>query len=263
MSQPAASRVDGSQARRAQTRWVQSRGTRPDATINLVCMPHAGGSASFYRIWGDILPVQIETHLVQYPGREERLAEPCLRVMAELADAVAEAIVPLFARPVVLFGHSLGASLAYEVTLRSELVGLRPRLLIASGSLPPHRRPRKTFHLVSDAALVAELRREAATSEEMLGSSEFLEILLPMVRTDYELIETYHPASPALVHTPLAVFHGSADPEVTDPQVRAWSEVTSSGRLACHRVFDGGHFYLRDHQTDVLAALTDLICALP
>ncbi|MEV6610668.1 alpha/beta fold hydrolase [Kutzneria sp. NPDC051319] len=240
-------------------RWIRTLLRRPEASVNLVCMPHAGGSASFYRGWGEGLPAQIETHVAQYPGREDRIAEPTLRVMADLADAIAPALEPLFSRPVVLFGHSLGASLAYEVALRCERADLQPQLLVVSGSPPPHRRPRKTFHLVDDDALVAELRREAATSPVVLDSPELLEVLLPMVRADYELIETYHPTSPPPVRTPFAVFHGDADPEVTTLQADGWRELSDTHNLQHHQVFTGGHFYLRDHQSEVLAALASLI----
>ena len=119
--------------------WVRTRRPRPSARINLVCLPHAGGSASYYREWGARLPEAVEVHVVQYPGREERLAEPLIDTMAEMADTVAEVLRPLFARPLVLFGHSMGALVAYHLARRRLELGLRkPDALAVAAYAAPH-----------------------------------------------------------------------------------------------------------------------------
>ncbi|MCP2253727.1 pyochelin biosynthetic protein PchC [Prauserella aidingensis] len=241
--------------------WIRTHTRRPDAEINLVCLPHAGGSASYYRRWGSLAVPEIEVHVVQYPGREDRLIETPIRSMSVLADAVSEAIAPLFERPVVLFGHSMGACLMYEVALRAERAGRDPALLVASGSSAPHRRERRSIHSASDAELLDELRREAATDSAVLESPELLELLLPMVRGDYELIETYHPAAPEPLRTPLTVFRGADDADVDETGAAAWSEVTATGALRHHQVFAGDHFYLRDPD-EVLSVLGSFVGSL-
>jgi pyochelin biosynthetic protein PchC len=237
------------------TEWIHTGTPRPGARMNLVCLPHAGGSPSFYREWGARLPGDVEVHVVRYPGRENRLAEPCILAMTELADAVTEVIRPFFARPTVLFGHSMGASLMYEVTKRSEAAGRHPVLLIASGHPAPHRRVPKKLYQSSDQELVADLRRHSGTGHAALDDPDLRELLLPMIRADYRLIETYEAGELAPVRAPLAVFRGAGDEDVSEAQAEAWVEVTKKGELHAHRVFDGRHFYLAEHQEDVLAAV--------
>ena len=247
--------------------WTRVRRPRPAAGIDLVCLPHAGGSASFYREWGDLLgEAPVEVHVVQYPGREDRFLEDLVDAMDPMADAVAEVVMALPHRPTVLFGHSMGAAIGYEVTRRLEAAGAEPTLLVVSGMSAPHRRKRDTLHLRDDDALVEELRRLSPETSAALDSPDLREMLMPMIRADYTLIETYHPENPPPVHTPLVVFHGVADPDVTEAQAAAWAELAESGELRGHRVFGGDHFYLREHQTEVLAALTAAIqqaCASP
>lgn len=243
--------------------WVRTRQPRPAARFNLVCLPHAGGSASFYRDWGRGLSPEVEAHVVQYPGREERLAEPCVETMTGLADEVADAIRPLFGRPLVLFGHSMGAVLAYEVARRCEARGLVPELFIASGSPAPHLLTPRTLHLQDDDSLVAELRRYETTSSAVLDDPELREMLLPMIRADYKVIETYSLPEPVPVRTPLAVFLGVDDPDVDEQRALAWREVAGSGEIRHCQVFEGDHFYLCEHQDQVLASIASLVGVPP
>lgn len=239
--------------------WVRTRRPRPSARVNLVCLPHAGGSASFFRDWGARMRDEIEVHVLQYPGREDRLAEPCIDSMAALADAVTEVVGPLFDRPVVLFGHSMGASLMYEVTRRCQAGGLLPELLIASGHPAPHLRDRKMLHKDGDEALAAELLRFSAGASEILESPEMREIVLSVLRADYRVIETYEIGELVPVRPPIAVLRGIDDDHVSEDQANGWRLLTESNELYRHEVFEGGHFYLRDHADQVLETVGGLI----
>lgn len=250
--------------RRLLATWVRTRLPRPAARFNLVCLPHAGGSASFYRDWGRGLPPEVEAHVVQYPGREERLGDACVESMSTLADEVAEAIRPLFGRPLILFGHSMGAVLAYEVVRRCEARGLAPELFIASGSPAPHLLTPKTLHLEDDEALVAELRRyETNSRSAVLDDPELREMLLPMIRADYKVIETYRLPAPVPVRAPVVVFRAVDDPDVDEKGALGWREVAGSGEVRHAQVFEGDHFYLREHQDRVLAAIASLVGLAP
>jgi pyochelin biosynthesis protein PchC len=237
-------------------RWLRTRTPRPSAALTLVCLPHAGGSASYYRDWGARLPASVEVRVVQYPGREERLVDEPVDDMATMADTLADVLAPLFDRPVVLFGHSMGAAIGYEVTRRCEDRGRPPALLVASGFVAPHRRTPRDLHARDDDALVAEIARVSGEDAAALADPDLRELLLPMIRADYRLIERYAPAAPPPVSTPLVVYRGEADPDVDAARGEAWRELTASGELREHRAFDGGHFYFRHDPTALLGAIS-------
>ncbi|MFJ2744341.1 thioesterase II family protein [Streptomyces sp. NPDC087440] len=236
-------------------RWTRNWRPRPGAAVNLLCLPHAGGSAGFYRGWADRLPAEIDFHAVQYPGREDRFAETPLSEMDEVADAVTEAIRPLFEKDVILFGHSMGASVAYEVARRCEAQGLAPRLLLVSGRSAP--RPAAPRTPRTDAEIVDEIRDFSSTGSTALDDPELRELLLPMIRADYRLVEGYAPEHPAPVAAPIAVLRGRDDHKVTPEGAAAWSALTTAH--CTEHVFDGGHFYLQEHERPVLATLAELV----
>ncbi|MGK5631055.1 thioesterase II family protein [Streptomyces sp. URMC 123] len=235
--------------------WIRRHAATPRAP-RLTCFPHAGGGASFYQAWATALAPGTEVLVVQYPGREDRFHEPLVSDMATLADAVV-AELPLSADdPLVLFGHSMGSAVAYEVALRIERAcpGALARLCV-SGRPAPHAAAPSAVHLLPDDELVEQLRGLAGTSDAILDSRDFRALFLPAIRNDYRLIETYRPAPPAdgagLLSAPVTVLYGADDPHLRDGGAQSWREVTR-GAVEC-RSFTGGHFYLVEHRAEVVA----------
>ncbi|MEY9877090.1 pyochelin biosynthetic protein PchC [Streptacidiphilus sp. MAP12-33] len=225
------------------TRWTRSHRPKPAAPVRLVCLPHAGGAASAYRDWDPLLPDDVELTVVQYPGRQERIHEPCIDSMEAMADEIAAVVRPQAGRDLVLFGHSMGAAVAYEVAVRHAAEGHPPRQLIVSGRMAPHRQVSRDVHVGGNEALVAELRRMSATDPAVLADPELLALLLPAIRADYALIERYRPEAPARIPTPITVFRGRTDESLPAHEVDAWRELTA--RDFGQQVFEGGHFYLQ------------------
>lgn len=247
-------------ARTADSPWFRRYRPRPAASMRLVCLPHAGGSAGFFRAWAALLPDSIELVAVQYPGREDRLDEPPMDDMHALVDALAQAMSALLDRPYLLFGHSMGAAVAHELCLA--LLGRRQRLpehLVVSAREAPPRHHGGALHCADDDALRDELRRLGGTPAALLDCDEFCSLLLPRMRGDYRLIETYRPAPAAMPPLPVAIsaFVGTGDRELAVGDAEAWAQQTT--RIFQVRRFAGDHFYLVPQLQQVIHVL--LACA--
>ncbi|MDH6108772.1 pyochelin biosynthetic protein PchC [Kitasatospora sp. MAP12-15] len=240
--------------------WLRCYRPRPAATVRLVCFPHAGSGAGAFRGWPELLPPWIELLAVQYPGREDRFTEPLLTDLSATADALADELAGLDDRPLALFGHSMGAALAHEVALRSADRGRpEPVHLVVSAREPVEHVVAGTVHLGGDEALRAELARLGGSSRLLLADAELWQLLAPVIRADYQLIETYRPAPGRLLGCPVTAFAAEHDTELTLDQARDWAHCTT-GPFAL-RTFPGDHFYLVPHRERVLAALA--ACLLP
>ncbi|MCS0638489.1 alpha/beta fold hydrolase [Streptomyces sp. LP05-1] len=236
-------------------RWIRRFHPRPDSRVRLVCLPHAGGSASFYFPLSRAMPATVEVLCVQYPGRQDRRTEPLLDSVPALADQVYEALLPWTDRPLALFGHSMGASLGYEVARRLERRrDFVPTALFASGRRAPSAYRAETVHLRDDDGLVEEMRELSGTDPQLLGDEELLRMILPAIRADYRAAETYtwEPGPP--LRCPVTSLIGDDDPKVTRDEAAAWSAHTE-GPFALE-VFPGGHFFLARHQPEIVRLLT-------
>ncbi|AJX33832.1 thioesterase II family protein [Burkholderia oklahomensis] len=237
--------------------WVRELRLSPCPRAQLVCFPHAGGTASFFRSWSDALPWDLDLLALQYPGREDRFGEPCARSIDALAEPVADALRHYAHKPLVLFGHSLGAALAYEVALRLERHGAAPLHVAVSALPPPHRQRESNLHLQSDEALLDDVERLSGEHAALLADPEMRAIYLPMIRDDYRAIETYRRERPPMLGAPLGVMLPLADPELDRDEAHAWQDVAS--RPIRVTAFDGDHFYLRRQYPALIAHLVEQI----
>lgn len=240
-------------------RWFRSYRPSPLGGPLLVCLPHAGGAASFFRRWALAAPDGLEVLSVQYPGREDRTMERPIDDLVVLAERIAGALGQVEGRPLALFGHSLGAVVGYEVTRRLEALGRSVAWLIVSARGAPHATRSEGRHLLDDDALWREVRRLNGTDELVLESHELRGIVLPILRGDYRLVELYQPADTAPIATPIAAFVGDRDPGVSVRAIRAWAELTRA-RFELN-VLPGDHFYLTPQRDRVLAAVQRLLVA--
>jgi surfactin synthase thioesterase subunit len=232
--------------------------------VRLVCFPHAGGNARLFHGWASRLPADVEVLAVRYPGRQERMDEPCVETMDELADRISEALAPDRDLPLVLFGHSMGAAVAYEVAVRLEdptADGAGPALLLLSGRAAPHVTRSTALHRAADDVLVAGVTRLGTLGGDAYAVPELRELLLPVLRADYRLIETYDRKRPPVLRAPVVAYLGDRDPGVTRQGVEAWSELTGGDFTV--RSFPGDHFYLAPREAELTADIAERLARLP
>lgn len=235
--------------------WLRRYHPAPDAGVRLVCFPHAGGSATFYFPVSRALSRSVEVLPVQYPGRQERRSEPCVGDIGELADRVVEELLPLDdTKPLALFGHSMGAVVAYEVARRLESKGIKPLRLFVSGRRAPSCTREGNVHLRDDNGLIDELKKLSGTDSQILGDPDMLRMILPAVRSDYRAVESYRHVPGPPLDCPVTALTGDDDPQVTLDEAKAWSEHTAGGFEL--KVYEGGHFYLNSHAAAVMEAIS-------
>ncbi|SMC61673.1 thioesterase II family protein [Kibdelosporangium aridum] len=238
-------------------RWIRRFVQAPGASARLVCLPHAGGSASYYLPVAKALAPKVDVLAIQYPGRQDRRDEPCLETCQEMADGVFEALRPLTDKPLTIFGHSMGASVAFELVRRLEDVGVRPTALFASGRRAPSRVRDEQVSLRDDEGLIAEVKRLGGAGSHLLDDEDILAMVLPSIRADYRAAETYRWTPGPKLSTPVFAFIGDADPKVNQDEARAWAEHTT-GEFQ-FRVFSGDHFYIDANAPAVIAAISEHI----
>ncbi|GAB7188328.1 alpha/beta fold hydrolase [Kitasatospora sp. Ki12] len=225
--------------------WIRRYHPTGAGAPRLVCFPHAGGAASYFFPLSAALRDEAEVLAVQYPGRQDRRHEPAVDDIHRLADLLTVALEGTVDDRTVFFGHSMGASVAFEVARRLERgAGRGPALLIASGRRAPSRHRDERIHRLDDAGLVRETRALSGTDSTLLDDEEILRMILPILRNDYRAVETYTSAPDAAIDAPITAFIGTGDPKVSVDEAQDWSHHT---RGAFRREdFAGGHFYLTE-----------------
>lgn len=230
--------------------WIRRFHATKQDGVRLVCFPHAGGSASFFFPMSKVLSPAMDVLAVQYPGRQDRRMEKGIDNIPDLADEAFEALKSQLDCRMVLFGHSMGAVLAFEVARRLEReTDAKVMGLFASGRRAPSRYRDESVHLRDDEGIVAELKLMSGTDAALLGDDEILRMILPAIRSDYAAIESYRCEPGATVACPITVLVGDSDPKTSLEEATAWSGHTT-GPFEL-RTFQGGHFFLAHHQAEV------------
>ena len=224
--------------------WYPFGEPRVAASVRLFCFPFAGGGASLYREWRRRSPPGLDLCPVQLPGREARIREAPLRRMGPLVEEVWRRLEPWANRPYALFGHSMGALIVLELAHHARRKGHPlPAHLIVSGARPPHlREGGLSLHKLPDREFVQALRDLGGTPEAVLAHPELMDLLLPALRADFEVSETYGGRDLDPLHCPITAFGGDMDPEVPPEMVEEWRLFSSAPFESV--ILPGGHFFM-------------------
>jgi surfactin synthase thioesterase subunit len=234
--------------------WLQVRPRASAPAGRLFCFPWAGSGAGVYHEWGERLPAHLQLMALQLPGRQQRVGEPPFRRMEPLVAALGDVLAPHLDRPYVLFGHSMGALVAFEVARRlRQMDAPAPAALVISAARAPHLPRTKRWSELPDRELLAELGRSNPQLAEVGRDAELAALTMPALRADLALCESYQYRPEPPLEAPLTALGGTADGEVGLDELLAWRR--HGGRFA-YQVFPGDHFYIHSHGCDILPHLT-------
>jgi medium-chain acyl-[acyl-carrier-protein] hydrolase len=235
--------------------WIERTRASGIPQFRLFCFPYAGGGTAIFRDWAKELGLNVEVCAIRLPGRERRFGEAPMRRSEQIVAAVVPILRDLLDLPFAMFGHSMGAVLAYEVAraLRAAAAA-EPRLLVVSAHNAPQSPPRhRNWHTLPRDALIAQLKALNGTPPEIFEHDDLVDLMLPMLRGDLELIETYQCAAGPLLTCPVLAIGGADDADVPSQELAGWASVTT-GSFKPLRL-PGGHFFITTGRTGFLQTL--------
>jgi medium-chain acyl-[acyl-carrier-protein] hydrolase len=252
--------------------WLREVSREPWPELRLVCLPYAGGSGAAYRSWPLGLPRGVEVLAVELPGRGTRAEEPPSRLLDAIVTGVTDALRELPARRSVLFGHSLGAVVAFEVARRLRGEGLPgPELLVVAAREAPHvGLRREPVYALPDDEFLDALAALGGTPPEVLAEPDLLAVAMASLRADFEIADTYadhrrvdrgggHRTDRPL-DVPILALGGTHDPDVEPSDLDGWREYTSAGFRSA--ILPGSHFFVKDAEPVFLRLLARELDAL-
>lgn len=231
--------------------WFNTYGFPQQQQSRIFAFPYSGAGSLAYHKWAQAYRDSATDFLsVQLPGRENRFNEPPPDDLPKLVSTLAKAISPLLDKPYVFFGHSLGALLAFELCreLRRQGQPLPVHLIVSAFRSPEHPNPNRELHRLSDPDLISAIGAYGGTPPQVLANKELMGLLLPMLRADFKLHETYRYQDDSPLPCPLTALTGTTDPFVTHAHMQNWQQQTTA-RFQ-HLPLTGGHFFLNiQHDT--------------
>lgn len=241
--------------KRTSNPWLVIQRPNPRATLRLFCFPYAGGSTLIYRAWANSLPAHVEVCGIQLPGRGSRMHEQPFFDLAELVETLAPVLAPHFDKPFAFFGHSMGAAISFEMARLLSREGKEgPRHLFVSGRRAPQfpETDRPTYNL-PEPEFIEELQRLNGTPRELLENPELMQLMLPLLRADFTLCQTYKLKEAPPLACPITACGGLADKCVTREPLEGWRQHTSASFAL--RMLPGDHFFLHTDQSTLLRVL--------
>ena len=243
----------------SQKLWFPYWKAQKGSCLRLFCLHYAGGSASLFRHWQQMMPAGVEVCAIQLPGREARISEAPFSRVEEVVEVLAQALTPYLDMPFILFGYSMGSLISFELArqLRRENLPMPMHLFVSAYRAPqlPYRLPR--LHALEYDAFMQSLRRLNSIPAEVLANEEFLQHIIPLLRADFALCELHNYVPERPLDCSISVFGGLADDRVTRQELLAWRVQTKAPFVL--QMFPGDHFFLHSAQNQLLQVISDVL----
>jgi medium-chain acyl-[acyl-carrier-protein] hydrolase len=235
--------------------WVAHSQPRLSARMRLFCFPYAGGSAVIFRNWKNLFSSEIELCPVEIPGRGTRLLETPYTAIDPLIDALADGISHLLDKPFAFFGHSMGAVICYELSrkLHREKKRQPVSLIVSARPAPQIVDPEPQSYDLPEPDFIAHLQGLNGTSSEVLAHPKLLTLLLPTLRSDFQLVETYRYLPGPPLPCPITVIGGTNDKEISPDHLARWREL-SSGAFQQY-MLPGDHFFIHQAESQLISII--------
>ena len=235
--------------------WFAVNKPNPQAALRLFCFPYAGGNHALFHNWSKHLPATVEVCAAQLPGRGTRLREKPFTALPPLVESLAEAMSPRLEKPFAFFGHSMGASIAFELAryLRRTRSVLPQHLFVSGRRAPQVPKGEPPIYNLPHDEFIEELRRLDGTPAEVLEHPELMELMMPLLRADFSIVDTYEYFPEPPLDCGITAYGGLQDHEVSRENLEAWREQTRGSFTL--RMLPGRHFFLQSHQQTLLRSL--------
>ncbi|MBD2772638.1 thioesterase II family protein [Iningainema tapete] len=223
--------------------------------MRLFCFPYAGGSSLIFRTWSNSLPKNVEVCPIELPGRGKQMKLAPLSRLEPLLGFLEDAIVPYLDKPFAFFGHSMGALISFELArLLRKKYHIEPVHMFVSGRRAPQiPNPDPPIHTLPELEFIEKLCRFNGTPQAVLENAELMQLLIPILRADFAVLETYvYNAEPAF-DCPITAFGGLQDSEASRDEIEGWEKQTNA--TFSLQMFPGDHFFLNSAQSLLLQAL--------
>jgi len=242
--------------KKSHNQWITFPKENPDARLRLFCFPYAGGGAHIYFPWQDKLPADIEVCAVQLPGRGVRFADKPYTDHKEIINDLLNNLEGYMDKPYAVFGHSMGALLAYEFVqeIQSRKLPQAAHLFVSGRRAMHIDSASKPIHDLPEQELISELHKLNGTPQEVLENKELMSLVLPVIRADFELCDTYaHSKTHEKLDINITAFEGEDDIKASGDQILAWQELTR-GQFE-NNTITGDHFFIHSNQQQLISIL--------
>lgn len=244
----------------AGNKWIYCPAPRKDPRVRVFCFPYAGGSPLIFRTWPDALPDTVEVMAVRLPGHDSRIRELAFTEWDPLLETIEQALSEYLDLPFVLFGHSLGASIAYELAQRMQRSqrSMMHSHLVVSGRRCPHMPScRMPMHHLPQQEFFERLRQMNGILPEVLENTRLMAVLEPSIRADIKLAETWKGTTETPLDVPITALSGALDDIDSTGDMQGWTRYSS---IHCSLItLPGGHFFIHTAELQILEILAGVV----